>query len=437
MSIIRMSGLGCAAPLAVMLLAIACGDGHAANALDDVDPMIGTGGDGHTFPGATVPFGMIQLSPDTAMPDFKHAYKWAAGYRYEDHSILGFSETHFSGSGHSDLGDVLLMPGVGKPQWDAGDPEKPDSGYRSDFSHATEVAQPGYYAVTLANGGVHVELTASQRVGWHRYTFAKGDEAHVLLDLRPSVYDYPGKVLWARLRVREDGSITGYRETRGWAPGRQLYFAIRFSAPMTSHELVNREAEVPYKGFKGPAPNPAGNDAIAGKQLEGAFEFGKLQSPLLAKVAISTVSEANAMANLGADGKGWDFDAQRAAAKRDWQQALAAIDVDAPADVRKSFYTSMYHAMISPNLAMDANGEYRGPDHAVHAAKDFAFYSSWSLWDVYRAQMPLMAFIQTPQRIDDFVNSLIAAQQASPYGILPVWAYEGLETWCMIGYHAV
>src|SRR6185437_5621134 len=135
-----------------------------------VDPMIGTGGDGHTFPGATVPFGMIQLSPDTAMPDFKHAYKWAAGYRYEDHSILGFSHTHFSGSGHSDLGDVLLMPGVGKPQLDPGDPDQPGSGYRSEFSHASEVAQPGYYAVTLATSGVRVELTAGTRVGWHRYT---------------------------------------------------------------------------------------------------------------------------------------------------------------------------------------------------------------------------------------------------------------------------
>ena len=181
----------------------------------EADPMIGTGGDGHMFPGATVPFGMIQLSPDTAMPDIKHAYAWAAGYQYGDHSILGFSETHFSGSGHSDLGDVLLMPGVGKLQWDPGDPDKPGSGYRSDFSHKTEIAQPGYYAVTLATPGVRVELTAGQRVGWHRYTFPKDQDAHVLLDLRPSIYDYPGKVLWARLRVRADGTVTGYRETRG------------------------------------------------------------------------------------------------------------------------------------------------------------------------------------------------------------------------------
>ncbi|MGH8320324.1 MAG: GH92 family glycosyl hydrolase, partial [Gammaproteobacteria bacterium] len=409
----------------------------AGKAYAAVDPFIGTGGGGHTFPGATVPFGMIQLSPDTAMPNFKQAYKWAAGYRYEDHSILGFSETHFSGSGHSDLGDVLLMPGTGKLQWDPGDPDKPGSGYRSDFSHQTEVAHPGYYAVTLATSGVRVELTTGQRIGWHRYTFPAGQDAHVLLDLRPSIYDYPGKVLWARLRVRADGTVTGYRETRGWAPGRQLYFAIRFSQPMIVHELVNRETDIPYKGFKGPAANPIGNDAIAGKQLEGAFEFGKLKTPLLVKVSISTVSADNAIANLDADGRGWDFDVRSAEARAAWAKELAVIDVDAPPDVLKSFYTSMYHAMISPNISMDVNGQFRGPDHGIHLAKGYTFYSSWSLWDVYRAEMPLMAFIQPRQRVNNFVRSLIVAQQESPFGILPVWAYEGLETWCMIGYHAV
>ncbi|HVX04268.1 MAG TPA: glycoside hydrolase family 92 protein, partial [Rhodanobacteraceae bacterium] len=169
--------------IALGVIGCAHAGGSGEKAWRQTDPMIGTGGNGHTFPGATVPFGMIQLSPDTAMPDFKHAYAWAAGYQYGDHSILGFSETHFSGSGHSDLGDVLLMPGVGKVQWDVGDPDKPGSGYRSGFSHETEIAQPGYYAVTLATPGVRVELTASQRVGWHRYTFPKNQDAHVLLDL--------------------------------------------------------------------------------------------------------------------------------------------------------------------------------------------------------------------------------------------------------------
>jgi len=416
---------------------IAATASSANDAWRDVDPMIGTGGDGHTFPGATVPFGMIQLSPDTAMPEFHHAYKWAAGYQYGDHSILGFSHTHFSGSGHSDMGDVLLMPGVGQVQLDPGDPDKPGSGYRSRFSHSSEVAQAGYYAVTLADSGIRVELTANRRMGWHRYAFPRGQDAHVLLDLRPSIYDYPGKVSWARLRVRADGTVSGYRETRGWAPGRQLYFAIRFSRPVTSHQLVDRETDIPYKGFKGPAANPSGNDAIAGTQLEGVFDFGRLDSPLLVKVAISTVSEAGAIANLDIDGKGWDFDAQRTAAQRDWQQALSAVDVDAPESVRKSFYTSLYHALVAPNLAMDADGNWRGPDHEIHHADGHAFYSTWSLWDVYRAQQPLLTLIQPPRRMDDFVQSLVAAQQTSPYGILPVWAYQGLETWCMIGYHAV
>ncbi|HTD28426.1 MAG TPA: GH92 family glycosyl hydrolase, partial [Xanthomonadaceae bacterium] len=402
-----------------------------------VDPMIGTGEGGHTYPGVAVPFGMVQLSPDTAMPDFKHAYKWAAGYNYADHSILGFSHTHFSGTGHSDLGDVLVMPGIGAVQLDPGDPAKPGSGYRSQFSHQSETAQAGYYAVTLADSDVRVELTANARIGWHRYMFPQGKPAHVLLDLRPSIYDYPGKVLWSSLRMHADGTVSGGRETRGWAPGRQLYFAIRFSQPMHSHELVDREHDLPYNGFKGPGHSPSDTDAVSGKQLEGVFEFGELKSPLLVKVAISSVSEANAIDNLDRDGAGWDFDAQRAQAREAWQQPLSAIDIDAPADMRKSFYTSMYHALLAPSLAMDANGEYRGPDHGVHKATGFTFYSTWSLWDVYRAQQPLMALIQPAQRVNDLVSSLIAAQQSSPFGILPVWAYQGLETWCMIGYHAV
>jgi predicted alpha-1,2-mannosidase len=406
--------------------------GHAA----DVDPRIGSGGDGHTFPGATVPFGMIQLSPDTAMPDFKHAYKWAAGYQYGDSSIMGFSHTHFSGSGHSDLGDVLVMPIAGEVRLEPGDPATPGSGYRSRFSHDSEVAQAGYYAVTLSDYGVRAELTAGRRVGWHRYTFPAGKPAHVLLDLRPSIYDYPGKVLWAGLRVHADGSVTGCRSTRGWAPGRELCFAMRFSQPMTSRRLLNRETGIAYKGFKGPGNQPEDRDAQSGRALLGVFDFGELKAPLTVKVAISSVSEANAMANLDHDGAGWDFDARRADAKAAWDQALAVIDVDAPKAARTMFYTALYHAMLSPTLSMDVNGDYRGPDNAVHKADGFEFHSTWSLWDVYRAQQPLMVLLH-PERSTDFIRSLIAAREASPFGILPVWAYQGLETWCMIGYHAV
>ncbi|MDR3445086.1 MULTISPECIES: GH92 family glycosyl hydrolase [unclassified Dyella] len=411
-------------------------EGHSA----DVDPRIGTGGDGHTFPGATVPFGMIQLSPDTAMPDFKHAYKYAAGYQYGDSSLLGFSHTHFSGSGHSDMGDVLVMPIAGDVRLEPGDPAKPGSGYRSRFSHDTEVAQAGYYAVTLGDYGVRAELTSGRRIGWHRYTFPAGKPAHLLLDLRPSIYDYPGKVLWSSLRVQEDGTVTGCRTTRGWAPGRELCFAMRFSQPMTSRTLYNRETDVVYKGFKGPGNQPEDHDGQSGRALEGVFDFGNLKQPLGVKVAISSVSEANAIANLDAEGKGWDFDARRAEARADWDKALASIDVEGSKDQRVGFYTSLYHALLSPTLSMDVNGQFRGPDGAVHEAVDkngkFEFHSTWSLWDVYRAQQPLMALLM-PQRSTDFIRSLIASREASPFGILPVWAYQGMETWCMIGYHAV
>ena len=229
----------------------------APDKLAFVDPFIGTGPDGHTFPGATVPFGMVQLSPDTQIRPFKQSYKWASGYRYEDTTILGFSHTHFSGSGHSDLGDVLLQPISGDVRLEPGDIEKPESGYRSRFSHKQERAEPGYYAVDLLDYGIHAELTASARVGVHRYTYPAGKPAHVLVDLRSSIYNYPGKVLWSRLRIRDDGTVTGMRETRGWAPGRQLYFAMRFSQPIEQHSLYDREPlPVEYHGFKN-----SGNDS--------------------------------------------------------------------------------------------------------------------------------------------------------------------------------
>jgi predicted alpha-1,2-mannosidase len=312
----------------------------------------------------------------------------------------------------------------------------PGSGYRSRFDHATEVEQAGYYAVTLSDYNVRAELTANRRVGWHRYTFPTGKPAHLLLDLRPSIYDYPGKVLWSNLQVRADGTVTGCRTTRGWAPGRELCFAMRFNQPMTSRELYNRESDVVYKGFKGPGYQPQDRNAQKGRALVGVFDFGELKAPLLVKVSVSSVSEANAIANLDQDGKGWDFDAHRHDAMEAWNKALAPIDVDGSKTLRTQFYTALYHALMSPTLSMDVNGDYRGPDYQVHHASGFDFYSSWSIWDVYRAQQPLLILMH-PDRSIDFVRSLIAAQEASPFGMLPVWSYQGLETWCMTGYHAV
>ena len=402
-----------------------------------VDPFIGTGEDGHTFPGATVPFGMVQLSPDTQIRYFKQSYKWAAGYRYEDSTMLGFSHTHFSGAGHSDLGDFLVVPISGEVKLDPMEAGQPGSGYGSRFSHSSEVAHPGYYAVTLEDYGVRAELTATTRVGLHRYTFPAGKMAHVLLDLRSVIYNYPGKVLWSRVRVREDGAITGMRETRGWAPGRQLYFAMRFSKKPVETELMDREPPVEYRGFKSPGTNPADTASIEGRGLVGVFDFGELNAPLIVKLALSTVSEEGALANLKAEAPGFDFDHVQASARAAWEAALAAVDARAPENTLKNFYTGVYHALLAPSVAMDVDGSYRGPDNQVHKASGFTFVSTFSLWDTYRAEQPLMTLIQPDKRTNDVVRSLVDSQQKSPFGILPVWQFQGIETWCMIGYHAV
>lgn len=405
-----------------------------------VDPFIGTGGEGHTFPGAVVPFGMVQLSPDTRIQPRAEAYDWAAGYRHDDSSIVGFSHTHFSGTGHSDLGDVLLMPVAGETvKLERGDPDQPGSGYASRFRHDDERAEPGYYAVTLDDYAVRAELTATARVGVHRYTFPADRPAHVLLDLRTSMYDYPGKVSWSRIRLRPDGTVTGFRETRGWAPGRQLYFAMRFSKPVAAHAFHNTEADIPYKGFATPGDkDPGARAQIEGRQLVGTFDFGGVQDePLLVKVSISPVSEDGAIANLDAEVPGWDFDRVRGDARALWAEALSAVDADAPEPQRRAFYTALYHAFQGPSLFMDSDGRYRGPDNAVHRAEGFDHHSTFSLWDTYRALHPLLTLLQPEKRNADFINSMLAHRRHSPYGVLPVWSFHGLETWTMIGYHAV
>ena len=403
-----------------------------------VDPLIGTGPEGHTFPGATVPFGMVQLSPDTQIRNFKQSYKWAAGYRYEDTTILGFSHTHFSGAGHSDLGDVLLQPISGDVRLEPGEIDKPGSGYRSRFSHTSEKAEPGYYAVTLEDYRVRAELTATARVGVHRYTYPDKQPRHVLLDLRSSIYNYAGKVLWSRIRMRDDGTITGMRETRGWAPGRQLYFAFRFSQAISGHSLFNREDPPPvYRGFKTPGTTAEDTQAIEGRALVSVFDFAASTEPLVVKVAISPVSEENAIANMNAEVPAFDFDAVRASAASAWQRELGRVEFQGTPEMEKTLYTALYHALLAPSLSMDVDGSYRGPDNQVHKAPGFDFVSSFSLWDTYRAEQPLMTILEPPQRTADVVNSLLASQRESPFGLLPVWQFQGIETWCMIGYHAV
>ncbi|MDB5723316.1 MAG: sugar hydrolase, partial [Novosphingobium sp.] len=406
----------------------------ATSAFDRVDPFIGTGGEGHTFPGAVAPFGMVQLSPDTNTGCVIRAcYKWAAGYFYGDVTIQGFSHTHFSGAGHSDLGDFLVMPVSGEQvPLEPGDPAKP--GYRARFDHRSEQAQPGYYAVSLLDRKVRVELTAGTRIGVHRYSFTDGAQAHIVLDLRSAIYNYSGKILWSSIRLRPDGIVTGCRQTRGWAPDRILCFAMRFNVPLTGHAFVNTEADVPYKGFQGPG---AGTDDVAeraGRAIVARFDFGASQAPVELKVAISSVDEAGAIANLDSEPGG--FDAIRAKTRAAWEQALGAVELHASAPMEKNLYTALYHTLLAPSVASDADGRYRGPDNQVHLAQGFTFRSTFSLWDTFRAEHPLLTLIQPEQTNADFVRSLIDSRGHSPFGILPVWQFQGRETWTMIGYHA-
>jgi len=409
----------------------------AQTTYESVDPFIGTGGEGHTFPGAVAPFGMVQLSPDTDTGcKIRECYGHAAGYRHDDPTIQGFSYTHFSGAGHSDLGDFLIMPAAGdNVLLEPGDPKQPGSGYRSRFDHASETAQPGYYAVTLADAKIRAEMTAGTRIGVHRYAFPAGTPAHLVFDLRSSLYNYPGKTLWSSIRIRPDGTITGMRETRGWAPARKLFFAIRPSAPLTGHAFLDREEKVEYRGFQGPGRGREDLDQLAGRALVARLDFGTLDKPLELKVALSSVDEDGAIANL--DSEPGNFDAVRAATRTAWEQALGAIQIEGPAPTKQMVSTALYHALMAPSVFSDADGRYRGPDDQVHKAEGFTFHSTFSLWDTFRAEHPLLLLVQPERRNADFVNSLLASQQASPFGILPVWQFHGRETWTMIGYHAV
>jgi len=425
--------LALAAVLALLLAGAAWAQ-TAATPFAAVDPFIGTGGEGHTYPGATVPFGMVQVSPDTEVRYFRQSFPWAAGYRHGDPTILGFSHTHFSGTGHSDLGDVLLVPTTGPVQLEAGTAEHPETGYRSPYS--AERAEPGYYAVRLDEPGVDVELTATTRVGLHRYRFPAGADAHVVLDLVSSIYDYDGKVLSSRIRVESDRRVTGFRQTKGWAPNRTVYFAIEFSRPFATYGIV-READEPYRGFGRTGPVLDNYPEAFGRALRAHFDFGPaMAEPLLVKVAISAVGIDGALANLAAEAPGRDFDAVRAAARAAWERELGRVEVEGDAVQRRIFYTALYHTMLAPVVFMDADGRYRGLDGSVHVADGFINYHVFSLWDTFRAAHPLFTILH-PERDADMIRSMLAHRRESVHGILPVWSFAGNETWCMIGYHAV
>jgi predicted alpha-1,2-mannosidase len=393
----------------------------AAVLIDQVDPFIGTDAHGHTFPGATVPHGMVQVSPDT------RTLGWDAcsGYHYSDSSIIGFSQTHFSGTGVSDLGDFLIMPGVGVPHIKPGSADDPDSGYRSRFSHDNESASPGYYKVLLDDSGITAELTATERVGLHRFTYPEGQAPHLVLDLEHKVHGKDYHFKGASIHVTDKHIVTGKRQTSGWASDRTLFFAMRFSRAVQSYQLYDDET---------PASSPS---EINSKKPRAVFEFDPSDSsPLLVKVSISGVSAENALMNLDTELPHWDFEQVHAAAREKWEAQLQKITVDADARSQRIFYTALYHSLIHPSIYQDVNGEYRGMDGAVHQASGFTNYNIFSTWDTFRALHPLATLIE-PERTGDYVQSMLAHYQQNPKQMLPIWSFHANETGCMIGYHSV
>ncbi len=410
---------------------------------DYVNPIIGTNGMGHTFPGACSPFGLIQLSPDTdTIPHNVNgkyqskAYEYCAGYQYSDKTIVGFSHTHLSGTGHSDLGDILIMPATGDLKLNPGRTENPDEGYRSRFDHSTEKVVPGYYEVMLKDYNIKAQLTATPRVGIHKYTFPNGENGHLILDLVHSIYNYDGKVLWSTMRVENDTLVTGYRITNGWARTNYTYFAISFSQPIVDYGYTDKE-KVLYNGFWRRFQLEKNFPEINGRKIVAYLNFNTAKdSELTVKVALSPVSMDGALKNLRAEASGRDFNQIAEAVRTDWNDELKRFEIQGTNDQKTMFYTSLYHTMINPSVYMDVDGQYRGLDHNIHKADGFTNYTIFSLWDTYRAEHPFLNLI-APKRNSDMVESMIKHQQQSVHGMLPVWSLMGNENWCMSGYHAV
>ena len=394
-----------------------------------VNPFIGTGAvdknslSGSNFPGATTPFGLVQLSPDTREnPDDP-----GSGYDYNDKSIIGFSHTHLSGTGVADLYDVLLMPTIGDIKTEPGKADVPNSGYRSAYSHDQESAKTGYYQVMLKDYGINAELTATARVGLHRYTFPQSNQAHIVIDMDHSLDKkrtyWVCKILDAELKVIDNKTIEGYRIITGWASLRKVYFRAEFSKPFANNIMVSGRHR--YDGLS----------VINGNNIKAVLNFNTTQNEkVLLKVGLSTTSIANARLNMQTELPGWDFEQVVQQAQQQWEQVLQKIKVDGTDVQKQIFYTGLYHAFIQPNNLADVNGDYMATDMTIKNAPDKTHYSTLSLWDTYRAANPLYTLI-APQFTAGLINSMM--RQYDTYGYLPIWQLWGEENYCMIGNHAI
>ena len=409
-----------------------------------VNPLIGTSKMGHVFPGATAPFGMVQLSPQTNFQVMfnkdksynKETYEYCAGYQYKDSTIIGFAHTNFSGTGHADLGDFLIMPTTGKLVLDPLKTKDNSKGFYSTFSHKTEKASPGYYQVHLNSYNIKAELTASERVGFHQYTFPKSNNAHIILDLVYNVYHHDNKNVWTFIRVENDSLITGYRQTKGWARTKKVFFAMQFSKPFKSygHQKYNPET---YDGFYRRFKQDENFPEMAGKDLRAYFNFNTNEGEKIkVKFALSPVSTKGALNNLKEEIPHWNFDTTKEKTKEKWNKELHKIEVETISENDKTtFYTALYHTCLSPILYEDIDGKYRGLDQNIYTSDNFTNYTIFSLWDTYRALHPLFNIIQ-PSRNNDMVKSMLAHHDQSVHHMLPIWSHYANENWCMIGYHA-
>lgn len=410
-----------------------------------VQPLIGTAKMGHTFPGATVPFGAVQLSPDTDTIPYAvggkyngEVYNYCAGYQYSDPTIVGFSHTHFSGTGHSDLGDFLVMPTTGELQLNPGVADAPQTGFRSAYSHDNEVAEANYYRVRLDDHDILAELTTSTRTGFHRYTFPRQEEAHIILDLMHGIYNYDDKTVWTVVRVLNDSTVVGYRQTNGWARTRTVYFALSFSKPFKSYGSKNFEATPVYRGFWRKFDQNNNFPDIAGKKLRMHFDFDVAAGEQVQlKFTLSPVGMANALANMAAEVPRWDFERTKREGRALWETELRRIEASLPTEADYvNFYTAMYHAALMPTVYMDVDGSYKGLDYEVHRAKNFTNYTSLSLWDTFRAFHPYLNIVN-PSRNADIVSSMMAHYEQSALKMLPIWSHYANDNWCMSGYHSV
>ncbi len=393
-----------------------------------VNPFIGTGSidslslSGSNFPGAVYPFGMVQLSPDTD----ENPEDPCSGYNYSDHTLVGFSHTHLSGTGVADLFDFLFMPFRGEPVWNPGNGEN-EPGYCSTFSHANEKASPGYYSVFLDKPEIQVELTATEHCGIHRYTSPKGKPFSLMIDLNHSLDKkrpyWSCKILDAQIRIINDHTIEGYRSLTGWANERKVYFRAEFSKPFT--KTIIKGGNSIYQ-----------NEKIANSQnLKMIAEFDTDPSnPLVVTVGISSVSYEGAAQNLKAEVRDFNFEKLHQQANNEWNKELSVIDIDGTPDQKTIFYTSLYHTFIHPNNIADVNGNYINSTGELKNAADGKLYSTFSLWDTYRAAHPLFTLTQE-KRTAGFINSML--QQYVDYGYLPIWQLWGQETYCMIANHAI